>query len=34
MAVRPSLSVSWRLEIGAKKGIFLFSYFYPDPPSR
>jgi len=34
MAVRLSLSVSWRSEIGAKQGIFVFSYFNPDPPSR
>jgi hypothetical protein len=32
MAVRPSLSVSWRSEIGAKEGIFVFSYSNPDPP--
>lgn len=34
IAVRPSLSVLWRSEIAAKKGVFVFSYFNPDPPSR
>ena len=31
--MRPSLSVFWKSEIAAKKGVFVFSYFNPDPPS-
>lgn len=34
IAVRPSLSVLWRSEIAAKKGVFVFFYFNPDTPSR